>query len=465
MFRYEILSLVITAKRPAVAIATMFAVATLSVWPDLAVAQGAEAVPESGDLSRLIRFGTDAEQRAAITAARAAARTKAMDLAARQAALRSYIEGPLDTRDSAAAEREIQDMQRKGLKVRVEDEIAVARAAGKLEAMVPKLSALAKDWATNYTATKLLGDVLYDLGERNAALNAYTSALQTKPNAPEDWNLYSKLGACDRLLDLGQVDVVAKRLPVYAEVAKTKGYTSSLTHIGELYERLGDFTAAEQVYLRTEQLSNSEGGQAAGVFRNLRRSFQTGAFDRFLSVSAVTSQIVPIRRQDVACFKVQALAELSKVTEAGKAAGEVPWVNPTATNPHYLIRYIKLCRALKANEQLRSAADHLQELVRRETAATKYYRPNNDVPVELMLAYRELGAADQAKQWAEYVLRSTADTLLPEEQWRRAKAQQVLGQTEAATASLAKAQRLDPANYWYKKDSQTNAVLPVTAGR
>ncbi|MGI8908127.1 MAG: hypothetical protein ACR2IE_16760 [Candidatus Sumerlaeaceae bacterium] len=398
--------------------------------------------------SNTMAHGTDLEKREAIRQARNAATAKPKSSLVRYWAVRSYLDGPPDTRDAVAAEREVAKARKDGAPIPWTDEVEVARRLGKLDQMLAILKQQATQPEKNPYAQKLVGDVLRDMGDTQGAASAYIAAMQPAAAKPEHFNVWNRILAAQKLLEIGQVEPVIKMMPTLVTAAKNSNYRHGILRLADIYRELGDWQSAEQLYIRAEQLDKVGGG----TYRLARQLFETGKFNELLSITAAYDPRSSDTRYEVESWKIQALTELGRAGEAAKAAALFAGLSSSPDDEDFLLAYLQVARSLKANEQLKSAAQRLVGIYRVEASCSKYFRMPLQSQLEIMAAYDQVGMEPEAKAYAQAVLATASDAPLPKFQWARGRAARVLGQREVALRAFLNAERLASENYWVKKD-------------
>ncbi len=326
-----------------------------------------------------------------------------------------------------------------------------ARTAGKLEQFIPQLRQQAQD-PKNWNGYLLLGDALRDLGENSGAFLAYQDAFRM--SAPDEkQTLRFRLQVIDRLLDLGQVDAASRPLDAIASRAQELGDGALLIGLGETQERLGNRRMAEDLSARGEMKAGSRSGAYAAE-RRARRLLDTGDFQACAAVvqTSISSDMTSPVRELLGVYGVLALVEQGRQDEARKAAAQIAWAPRSGDDQRYLLRYLRVARALGITESIRAAVRQLDQVIAASAKQSKYVRPDAEVLMELALAHRDLGDQASSKQCAEEVLKIVPDASLPLFQFLRGRAARIIGDEVAATSCLTKALALDTANHWIKKE-------------
>ena len=391
-------------------------------------------------------YSLDAEERHQVSvAALQAAKANPGDIAVRRMALHTYIKGPAGLRNIVAAKADADDIVQRGLRLPAVDQYDLAREMGQLEGLLPRLTEAAK--ADTQSAVKL-GDALRDLGNTKDATRWYSGAYSSTSKLGDYQRIYYRCQATSGLLDCGDVGSAMRLLSSTAgDVMKAP---NSAVDIARLYTRLGDRATAGELRARYEQASNKSREslvEAAEAF------LDEGLFDQCLAqlASAEQASSSPARLLVLGPLRVRALAELGRADQAASAAAGIPWARGDAENEQFLYNYLAVALALNARDQIKAGADRLSQAIKQKQAETKYYLPNPEQLLELAEAYLIAGDKIVAQENATAVTKQVLDAPLPQNQWQLGRALLMLQQSDDAAQHLAKAQALDPANYWIRK--------------
>jgi hypothetical protein len=395
-------------------------------------------------------YSMDAEERKRVClAAVEAAKLKPDDIAVRRMAFLTYVKGPAGLRDIAAAQRDADDIIRRGLKFPSVDRYDLARATGQLEALLPQLTEAAK--SDTQSAVKL-ADALREIKNPKEASRWYSEACSSAGKLTEFQRIFYRCQSISGCLDCGDVGTAVRLLA--ATSAEVKKAPNAALDVARLYRRLGDRATASEFRARYEQATNNAPGSS---LESAEACLEEGVFDQCLAHldSAEQATSSPGRTMVIGPLRVRALAELGRRDQAASAAAQIPWARGDAENEQFLYNYLLVARALNGRDQMKAGADRLRNLLKQKQAETKYYRPNPEHLVELAATYQLLGDVAAAKEYATDVTNQVLDVALPANQWQLGRALRILQQEGQAAQHLAKAQALDPKHYWIRKTASS----------
>lgn len=397
---------------------------------------------------RIMALGDEAERRNMIQQARDSFQTASNDVDMIGIVLHSMTAGPKDLRDVSRAERWLNEMLRKNVKVPLESQVTVARAAGTLQTCLPALKGQAAD-KTNARAGLLLADVLREIGEEQSAKIAYEEAFMSG-NPSDKETLRQRLTIVDRLLDMGQTDAASRPLAVLGEHVRRTNDGALLAQLGEIYERFGHGRVADDLYARSEQYA---GRSSYAVRRRVRRLLNTGQFEAAAALVAASDRdpVTSTVRETLHVLRSIALAEMGRTHDAKASAAKIMWDSRSRDELGFLARYSRVARALSQMDPVMSAARKLDAAITQAVTDSKYYKPDPEVLTELARSLQFAGQQARARVRAEEVLNLVSDASLPENQHMRGEAQLILNDTSAARESFTRCLGLDTENYWAKK--------------